>query len=184
MLVFDTETTDLVANMTTRPDKQPEIIEFCGITLQPDTKRKITETSLEIVSVYETLIRPSRSIDPKITKITGISDETVRHENIFAFHAPQIRDLIEASDCVVAHNAMFDVMMVDIEFKKLGMTKIAWPRVICTVEATTHYKGYRLKLGELYEYLFGEKFEGAHRARADTEALARCAVELRKRGDI
>jgi len=39
-------------------------------------------------------------------------------------------------------------------------------------------KGYRLKLAQLYEHLFGETFPDAHRARNDVQALRRICVEL------
>lgn len=134
--------------------------------------------------MLDQLIRPTIPITEEITKMNNINNEMVRNAPTFKFLASDIRDLIERSDCVVAHHAAFDRDMVDLEFAKLGMTKIAWPRIICTIEATLHLKGYRLSLSALYEYLFGVKFEGAHRARADVDALARIVVELRKKGMI
>jgi hypothetical protein len=45
-----------------------------------------------------------------------------------------------------------------------------------------HVKGYRLKLREIYDYLFpGEVFE-AHRADSDVNALVRVTIELYKKG--
>jgi DNA polymerase-3 subunit alpha len=73
--------------------------------------------------------------------------------------------------------------MINNEMRRLGLT-VAWPRVICTVEETEHLKGHRLKLSDLYELLFGEKFANAHDAKADVEALAKCYFELVKRGEI
>ena len=52
--------------------------------------------------------------------------------------------------------------------------------IVCTVELTEHKKGYRLKLSDLHEHLFGEDFKEAHDARADADALARCYVALLK----
>lgn len=163
-------------NLSTRSEKQPEIIEFCGLTIDPNTGRTI--------NILDQLIRPTIPITEEITKMNNINNEMVRNAPTFKFLASDIRDLIERSDCVVAHHASFDRDMIDLEFAKLGMTKIAWPRIICTIEATLHLKGYRLSLSALYEYLFGVKFEGAHRARADVDALARIVVELRKKGMI
>lgn len=175
MLVFDTETTGLIENMTTRGDLQPEIIEFCGITL---------DKKFKVIDVYDKLIKPKKRITEEITKLNGIDNAMVDGALTFVKLAPMIRDLIERSDVVVAHNAAFDRDMVDIEFKKLGLTKIAWPPIICTVEATIHLKGYRLSQAALYELLFKETFSGAHRARADVEALVRIVKELKKRKEI
>lgn len=73
--------------------------------------------------------------------------------------------------------------MIDFEMKRL-VTELAWPeRLVCTVEATEHLKGHRLSLTKLYEHLFpGENFPGAHRAKADVQALVRCYVEMFKQG--
>lgn len=176
MLIFDTETTGLVENMSTRSEKQPEVIEFCGIIINPRTGTVIEE--------LDRLIKPTQPISEEITGMNGITNEMVRHVPSFGLTAPSIRDLIERSDCVVAHNAAFDRDMIDLEFARLKLTPVAWPRIICTVEATLHLTGYRQSLSSLYLLLFKKKFEGAHRARADVEALARIVVELRKRGEI
>jgi len=176
MLIFDTETTGLVENMTTRSDQQPEVIEFCGININPDNG--------DILNELDILIKPQFLITDEISKMNGITNEMVIDAPSFKDVASAIRDIIESSDLVVAHNAAFDRDMVDLEFKKLGVTKVAWPHIICSLEQTIHLTGFRLSLSHLYEYLFKEKFTGAHRARVDVEALVRCIVELRKRGDI
>lgn len=176
MLIIDTETTGLWENKSTRLDHQPECIEFCGLTLNPNTDH--------IIDVFDQLIRPTTPISADITRMNNINNEMVRNAPAFKTVAPDIRDLIERSEIVVAHNAAFDVGIIDLEFERLGQTKIAWPRIICTVEATVHIKGYRQSLASLYELLFNERFEGAHRARTDVEALARIVVELRKRNEI
>ena len=175
MLIFDTETTGLIENMTTRFDKQPEVVEFAAIRI--NEKGKILEE-------LDQLIKPSIPITEDITKLNGIDNDMLKDKLHFVGYASAIRDMIERSSMVIAHNAAFDVDMLNLEFKKLKMTRIAWPRIICTVEQTIHIKGYRLTLSDLHEYLFKKKFEGAHRARADVEALARCVVELRKRGEL
>lgn len=176
MLVFDTETTGLVENMSTRFDHQPEVIEFCGVIINPFNGKMIEE--------LDRLVKPSQRIPAEITKMNNITNEMVANAPTFKTMAPNIRDIVERSECVVAHNAAFDRDMIDLEFARLGMTKVAWPRIICTIEATIHLTGYRLSLAALYELLFKEKFEGAHRARADVDALIRIVVELRKRGEI
>jgi DNA polymerase III epsilon subunit-like protein len=84
---------------------------------------------------------------------------------------------------VIAHNLSYDRDMLNIEFQRLGHF-IAWPPGLCTVEQSVHYKGYRLNLTGLHEYLFGQPFAGAHRARPDVEALTRCCVEMFKRRDL
>ena len=63
--------------------------------------------------------------------------------------------------------------------------KFCFPkRHICTVEASYHYNNKRMKLQDLHEFLFGEGFTDAHRAKSDVMATVRCFIELVKRGDI
>lgn len=183
-LLFDTETTGLVENRSLRLDKQPEIIEFYGCLADIKTGKVIEE--------YETLVRPKIQIreetvrGPKgrrqrsITEITGIDNEMVVDAPRFADVADRIFGMVEKAPMVIAHNLSFDFDMLEIEADRLGR-QLNWPPKLCTVEQTIHLKGFRMSLGDLYEYLFEEKFSGAHRARADVEALFRCCREMVKR---
>lgn len=182
--LLDTETTGLIENRSAALDKLPEIIEFYCI--KADLKRKGKK-----LSELHTLIKPSSGLPrlaigsktKTITQITGITEEDLKESPLFPRVAGQIFEFLERSPLIIAQNASFDRDMLDIEAERLGR-KLVWPPLICTVEQTVHYKGYRLNLGDLYEYLFGERFPGAHRAKADTEALLRCCVEMFKRGDL
>jgi DNA polymerase III epsilon subunit-like protein len=96
--------------------------------------------------------------------------------------APEIFGLIERAPIVISHNIAYDTEVLDIEAKRLNYT-IKWPPTICTVESTAYIKGDRLKLVELHEFLFKEKFT-AHRAKEDVTALIRCCGMLYKQGVI
>jgi DNA polymerase-3 subunit alpha (Gram-positive type) len=135
-----------------------------------------------VVTELDTLVRPKGNIDElsKATEITGITNEMVRDAPPIEVVFPRIKEIIEASPMVIAHNASFDREVVDIEAERLKAT-VAWPRVICTVEQTQFLRGYRLSLSDLHEEFFGVKFAGAHRARADVAALARIVSEMMKR---
>jgi ATP-dependent DNA helicase DinG len=123
-------------------------------------------------------------LPPIITRITGIKDEDLADKQPFSAHAEDVLQIIYEADSVVAHNLSYDYEMVCIELARLDK-KARWPMTrICTVEQSEWYKGYRLNLGALHEHLFGCKFEDAHRARSDVEALAKCFNEMRQRGDI
>lgn len=172
-LIFDTETTGLVENRTLKLDRQPEIIEFYGVLIDMETG--------EVFRDLDLLIKPTKPVSEEITRITTITDEMVETAPSFRAVSNQIFDLIAEADCVIAHNLSFDCDMVEIEFERMG-DKVAWPHKVCTVEQTIHLKGYRLKLTDLHQYLFDEPFAGAHRAKADVQALVRCCLELTKRG--
>jgi DNA polymerase III epsilon subunit-like protein len=170
--LFDTETSGLVNNRLVSLDKQPYILEFfaCRCDL----------TTGEIGEELEFLVKPPlKELDPKITKITGLTLEKLADAKSFAEHADKVCEFLKEHP-VCAHNLKFDMEMVELELERL-QRKHEWPRQICTVQSTIHLKGHRLNLGALHELLFGEKFTGAHRARQDVMALARCATELYKR---
>jgi len=173
--VFDTETTGLILNRTVRREMWPEVIEFSSVSFDWDTGEELGD--------YTTLVKPKARITEETTKRNHITNDMVNLAPPFADVADRIRFLLEGSDAVIAHNASFDVEMIDLEFSKMDQL-IQWPRTICTVEQTVDVKGRRLTLTELYEHLFGGGFEGAHRAEADVRALMKIVLRLREDGRL
>ena len=175
-LLLDCETTGLIENRTVRASLLPEVIELYACIA--DT------SSMEVKEEINELIKPKKlPLEPVITKITGITNRMLEDKLPFETYAESFREMVERADRVIAHNCSFDAEVLEIEFQRLGLT-IKWPELVCTVEMSLHYKGYRLSLSALHEHLFGEKFEGAHRAKADVMALLRCASEMDRRGDL
>lgn len=174
-LLFDTETTGLIDNLTIAIDKLPEIIEFYGC--YADLGNGQIESELNL------LIKPSKSISAEVTGITGIDDEMVREAPAFGQVADEILMYIQNAPLVIAHNLSYDKDVVNTEFKRLGQC-VNWPPVLCTVEQTIHIKGFRLSLSALHETLFNEPFSGAHRAKVDVKALLRCCVRLYEMGEL
>lgn len=177
MTVFDTETTGLIENVTVKDNKLPEIIDFYGCVLDVDSGKVLDELDL--------LIKPtiSKKLPEEIVNITHITDEMLKDKKPFSFHHHEIREIIEQSPIVAAHNAAYDKEMIDIEYHRLDQV-INWKFVLCTVEQTMHLKGFRLSLSALHELLFNEAFADAHRAKMDVQATCRCIVELIKREEI
>ena len=66
MIVFDLETTGLPKAEGSDLNIQPKIIEFGAIKVDDDFKE---------VDRLEFMCNPGHDLDPKITKITGITDE-------------------------------------------------------------------------------------------------------------
>lgn len=173
--IFDTETTGLVKNSLIPLDQQPRIIEFFGHLVDDDG---------DVKEELEFFCDPGQPLDPVITRITGIKQEDLNGAQPFGARAAQVKAAIEKADAVVAHNLSFDMSLVAFDCHRCGFD-IRFPeRLICTVEENEWIKGHRLKLMDLHEHLFGEGFPAAHRARNDVEALTRCYLELRKRGDL
>ena len=173
-LVFDTETTDLIKNKLLPLERQPHIIEFFGVSLDPEGNE---------IAAHHWMFKPPVKLNDDVKRITNISDEMLADKPPFASAAAEIKKLIEDHDEVVAHNLSYDMGVVDFEMKRCGLS-ITWPIPTCTVEGTEHLKGFRLNLSSLHELLFGEKFDGAHRAENDVRALAACFKQLRSIGEI
>lgn len=176
-LIFDTETTNLIHNTLQPIHKQPRIIEYYGCILDDAQDWKM-------VDELHQFLDPGMPVTAEITKITGITTDMVKGQPTFNQWNHRLQELHAGADVAVAHNMSYDYAVVNFEFARIE-TAVKWPaRRICTVEATESFKGHRLSLSALHELLFGEPFIGAHRANVDVAALARCYVELQKRGEL
>jgi DNA polymerase III epsilon subunit-like protein len=180
VIVFDTETTGLIQHPSTPLERQPEIIEFCGVKL----------SDIDLTPVGEPLVflvKPrTPALDPKITQITGMTLDDLKDAKPWSAHLPRLEQFFTGEHTCVAHNCSYDIGMMTLEQQRLNrVNRFPWPvNQICTVDATRSIKGHRLKLGELYEYLFGEPMGVAHRAEVDVMNLVRCVQELRNRSLI
>lgn len=175
-VLFDTETTDLVSNSLLPLEEQPYIVEFYAMTLE------LSGEEWKKVDEFETFVKPPVPVTETTTKITGITPEDVRDAPRWSEIVVRAHQILQNAEIVVAHNLSFDMAMIEFEAERAEMGAPEWPDwKICTVEATEYFESHRLKLADLHQNLFGEKFTGAHRARTDVEAMGRCFVELWKR---
>lgn len=173
VLLFDTETTDLIANSLLADNHQPRVIEFYG--------QVVDEATGEVLHRCEFLCNPGIPVPALITKITGITTDDVKNEPPFRSFEKELRLLFSQADAAVAHNLKYDWQVLNMEFKRNGLAPLDWPPIlICTVEETEWFKGHRLKLQDLHSHLFGENFADAHRARNDVEALTRCWLRMKE----
>ena len=177
IVVMDTEATELLAPEASDINLQPHIMEFAGIKL---------DKQMNEVERISFLVTPPISVPPEVIKITGLMDEMLKDAGALITHMSKLQKFFVGSEILVAHNASYDVGVLSYELQRLGLqNKFPWPpRHICTVESTMQIRGYRLNLAKLHEHLFNQKFEGAHRALADTEALLKCFRKLVDDGEI
>lgn len=177
IVVFDTETTGLVKPIPTDISLQPFMTEIFCYKLDENFKK---------ISEFESLVKPPIPISKEITKITGISDETVANAPSFFEVYDALYDFFSDVDVVVGHNLAFDINIIHCELMRHDLDKkFCYPKThICTVEKSYHLQNKRLKLSALYELLFGGKFENAHRARNDVLATVNCFAELCSRKEI
>lgn len=115
--VFDCETTG------TRPGLD-EIVSVAIVRLDTD--------GVETVR-YARRVHPSRPIPAEATAVHGISDEDVAGAPRFAEIASELGELL-AGAVFVAHNALFDLAMVQHAFGEVGI-EYRPPAVACTLDA-------------------------------------------------
>lgn len=124
----------------------------------------------EVVETFQTLLDPQRRIPPRISQLTGITDEMVRGQPVFAEIAGTFRDFVGES-ILVAHNANFDYSFLRKEFERLEQN-FRRP-TLCTVSAMRKYfpglKSY--SLGALCRE-FQIELTDHHRALCDAKATA------------
>lgn len=178
MIIFDTETTNVFNSVDAPLHTLPKIIELYAL--------KVTDDDLTTVSELHLLIDPKEKLSEEIVKITSITDDMVKGKGDYAFHFQSIVDFWLGERWACGHNVTFDCEMLEIENKRIGkVCRFPWtPKRLCTVEASEHYQGRRLKLIDLHKHLTGEGFESAHRAKADVMATYRCILEMKKLGDL
>ncbi len=155
-VVFDLESTGL----STRHDY---IIEFGGALMRRGT----------VVDTIDILIKPPVSLTSKIKELTHISESDLINAKTFEEASKQILDFI-ADRVLVAHNAHFDVGLLNEELVRIGKKPLE-NTVIDTLDLSrTLFKDRRAyRLGNMcraYNIPYDENI--AHRANYDADVLA------------
>lgn len=173
ILIFDTESTDLWQNTLVSLDKQPEIHDWYGLTLDTET--------LEVTNELQVFAKPKGKIAEGAARATKKCDADFANYDPFSVNAEKIKTYIEEHDSCLAHNIIFDWGITNFEMQRCGL-QVNWPVLIDSVEKSEWLSGWRKTLTDLHIDLFGKKFEGAHESRTDVMALKDCWIEMIKRG--
>ena len=177
MIVFDLETTGLPLAEGADLNLQPRITEFGAIKLDEDLKE---------IDVIEFLVNPGLPLDPKITKITGLTDDMLKDQKPFIARLDQIVDFFLGERILVAHNLPFDRAILKFELERVGrILSFPWPpEQICTVEVGETVWNKKRKLGDIYLEVTGQEHKGAHRSIADVRALIEIVKWYKKEGNL
>ena len=177
IIVFDCETTGLLAPIAAGSPYQPYLIELYAIKFDMNLNR---------LGEYAILVKPPIRIPEDAIKMHGITNERVADEESFAALYEEIAGYFLGSKVLVGHNIMYDKMVLFWELVRLGKEmNFPWAvGSICTAEVSAQYHGHRLNLQDLHIDLFGEGFSGAHAASADCEITAKCFIEMVGKGMI
>lgn len=189
ILFFDTETTGIPADYrapVTDTDNWPRLVQLAFCTYVDDRH----------VNTEDCIIKPNGfEIPAEASAIHGITTERALAEGVELCPIMKLFSvLVQEADLIVGHNISFDRKIIGAEFIRCGIEDFLHgkPRV-CTMMTSTSYCqipsprgwGYKWpKLQELHKTLFGYEFDGAHDAKADIVATAKCYFELVKRGVI
>ncbi len=116
---------------------------------------------------FESLIKPPEAISPKITSITGITNEDLINAPLIEDKITELYHFIGESTLVI-HNAKFDAPWLKAAYKKAKL-KVHNNAVICTLEWARNNQEGRCSLGRLTKK-YGIGHANAHRALADAGA--------------
>lgn len=154
-IVLDTETTGL------NPEEN-KVIQLAMIKVLYDDEGIVEVTD----DLFDQMEDPGAPLDPKITRLTGITDEQLRGKRI---DKASISDFIKGADLIIAHNASFDRQFVEKAFKGCGFEDINWACSIRDVDWESRIAG-SIKL-ELLNLDRGYVYP-AHNAQADIRATS------------
>jgi len=160
-VLFDTETTGLTLPSTVPLERQPYVIEFGAL------KYNVSNGKISKLSEF---IKPPIPIPSEASKINGIFDADVVNAKSFPKFLPKLHRFFAGVDYCVAHNAEFDLAVVNHELARCCKS-FTWPTVRCSMNEFMHLFGYRPSLKLLYYHFTGKELRQTHRALDDVEAL-------------
>ena len=144
----------------------------------------------EIVSTVSMLFNPIDPIDEDAMKVHGISEEKIKNAPFFSERIEEILSLIRSADCLVAHNAMYDIGVLVREFERAALApfpKLNFLDTMSRVKKTVKAKGKtgRLKDATLEDFasFYGVDVSGAklHDSMEDALLLAKAFLSASQR---
>ena len=180
----------IVTDPDDRPIDGPIVVldfETTGLSHAMDRIIEVGAVKLEegrVVDELSLLCDPGVPLRPKISEITGITDLMLAGKESPAEGVKKLLDFI--GDCpVAAHNAPFDMGMLQAECKRMGVTFHTPVLDTLTFSRKLYPQQKSHKLGAVCR-LLGVSLKNAHRAVHDAAATALCLAkmyeEAKKRG--
>lgn len=163
-IVLDTETTGF------EPSEGHRIVEIGAVELL---------NHMPTGRTYHQYINPERDMPPEAFNVHGLSEEFLRGHPVFRAIARDFVDFIGDARLVI-HNAAFDIKFLNYELGRVGLTHLAWDRVVDTLAiARQRFPGSPASLDALCRR-FGvdNSAREKHGALLDSEILAEVYLEL------
>jgi DNA polymerase III epsilon subunit-like protein len=189
-LFFDTETSALCDwKSPHHAAHQPDIIQLAYILSTAD-EILVEEKML----IDPTACNPGWQMDPGAEAVHGISRQMLLELGVSTRTAMMgFSQCMARADVLVCHNTKFDVKLVSTALHRVNgqhtLERFRAMNSYCTMQKSTRLCNIPGKFGpkwpklsELYPFLFGEMFDGAHDALEDVRATRRAYYELKRRG--
>jgi len=172
----------IVTDADDRPLDAPIVVldfETTGLSHTMDRIIEVGAVKIEngvISDELSILCDPGVPLKPKISELTGITDLMLRGKESPAEGVQKLLDFI--GDCAVAaHNAPFDMGMLEAECKRMGVS-CQYTVLDTLVFSRKLYPSQKShKLGAVCR-LLGVSLKNAHRAVHDAAATAQCLVKM------
>ncbi|MBI3956360.1 MAG: 3'-5' exonuclease [Candidatus Kerfeldbacteria bacterium] len=164
LIVLDVETTGF------RPDEGHEIVELAAQKIYRD----------KVLEEFQALLRPSRSMDPEVVAIHGITDEMLAVEGKPASEILPLFVTFCGTNTLVGHNIAFDLGFINAHLARLGLPALTNP-TMDTIEIAKRLliiPSYSLE--KVAQYLKVPQPE-AHRALADVNTTRQVLLKLFER---
>ncbi len=163
-IVLDTETTGF------EPSEGHRIVEIGAVELF---------NHMPTGRTYHQYINPERDMPPEAFAVHGLSEEFLRGHPVFREVGQAFVDFVGDAKLII-HNAAFDIKFLNFELGRIGLTHLAWGRVVDTLMmARRKFPGSPASLDALCRR-FGvdNSAREKHGALLDSEILAEVYLEL------
>lgn len=152
-IVLDTETTGL-------DSEKDKVMQLSMLKVLYDDDGIVGITD----DFFDQFQDPGEPLDPKIVRLTGITDEMLKGQRI---NLEEAAEFMKDASLFIAHNAAFDRKFVEKSFPSLGFDKVDWACSIRDVDWDSRVTGS----GKLELLLLNQKYVyPAHNAKADCTA--------------
>ena len=189
-LIFDTETTGLPQNFNaplSDSDNWPRMVQIAW---------QLHDENGELIENQDYIIKPEGYDIPfNATRIHGISTKMAQEQGRDLQEVlEEFSEVLKKTKVVAGHNIDFDYKIVGAELFRKGIenTLEKTPSAdtmelgtdFCQLSGGKNGRYKSPKLEELYEKLYGKKFDEAHNAAADVNATAQVFFEMMRIGII
>ena len=189
-LIFDTETTGLPQNFNaplSDSDNWPRMVQIAW---------QLHDENGELIENQDYIIKPEGYDIPfNATRIHGISTKMAQEQGRDLQEVlEEFTEVLKKTKVVAGHNIDFDYKIVGAELfrKRIENTLEKTPSAdtmelgtdFCQLSGGKNGRYKSPKLEELYEKLYGKKFDEAHNAAADVNATAQVFFEMMRIGII